>query len=110
MCLETNKYTAEECNGSHLLLLYFKVTPPNEPHWDPQASAPDTVPAAETAASAHIQRTKVGGRVVESDKILGNKTVPIDPRLDSVRGNCIRVLALHPCACCVGWAVNCHDP
>ena len=71
------------------------LSPSNAPPWGPQASAPETVPAAETAASAHIQRTQVGGRIVESDKIIGEKTVPIiDTRLDGVPGNCIRVPAV----------------
>ena len=92
-CLSINKCTVEGCDKPHPPSLYHILASLNAPPWGPQDSAPETVPAAETAASAHLQRTQVGGHVVGSDKLMGNKTVPIDPRLDGVPGNYIRVPA-----------------
>ena len=92
--MRINKCTVEGCDQPHPPALHHELAPLHPPPWGQQASAPETVPAAETAASAHILRTQVGGYVVKSDNIVGNKTVPSDPRLDGVPGNCIRVPAV----------------
>ena len=93
-CISTAKCTVEGCDQLHPPALHHELPITHAPPWDPQASVPETVPAAETAASAHIQGTQVGGRVVKSDNMLGSKTLPSDQRLDGVPGNCIRVPAV----------------
>ena len=93
-CASMMKCAVEGCDKLHPPALHHELGPLPPPPWDQLASAPETVPAAETAASAHILRTQVGGRVIGSDHILGNKTVPTDQRLDGDPGNCIRVPAV----------------
>ena len=93
-CVSTIKCTVEGCDQLHPPALHHELPIIYAPSRDPQASVPETVPAAETAASAHIQWTQVGGRAVKSDNMLGSKTVPSDLRLDGVLGNCICVPAV----------------